>query len=124
MATLDVPTLKNVKVAVETLDMLHIATDRRHLLLNRADDAVGINADKVEGILGMPVAAEVRTSLDVAAATNAGSPIMISAPDHQMSVAIRRLATRLVGEPLPVGGPVDTAPDSEGRLVRRLKRRR
>ena len=59
VATLDVPTLKNVKVAVETLDMLHIAADRRHLLLNRADDAVGIDADKVEGILGMPVAAEV-----------------------------------------------------------------
>jgi pilus assembly protein CpaE len=126
VATLDVPTLKNVKVAVETLDMLHIATDRRHLLLNRADDAVGINADKVEGILGMEVAAEVRTSLDVAAATNAGRPILLADPDHQMSVAIRRLATKLAGEPLPsTGGGADAAvPDTEGRLPRLLKRRK
>lgn len=122
VATLDVPALKNVKVAVETLDMLHIATDRRHLLLNRADDAVGINADKVEGILGMPVAAEVTTSLDVAAATNAGSPILASSPDHQMSRAIRGLATTLAGEPLT--GATAPAPEPESRLGLRLKRRR
>src|SRR4051812_6607412 len=55
VTTLDVPTLKNVKVAVETFDALHIARDNRHLVLNRADDEVGITADKVEGILGMSV---------------------------------------------------------------------
>ena len=55
VTTLDVPTLKNVKVAVETFDALHIARDNRHLVLNRADDEVGITADKVEGILGMTV---------------------------------------------------------------------
>ena len=64
VATLDVPTLKNVKVAVETFDALHIARDNRHLVLNRADDEVGINADKVEGILGMKVDAQIASSLD------------------------------------------------------------
>ncbi len=52
VATLDVPTLKNVKVALETLEVLDIARGHRHLLLNRADDAVGISTDKVESILG------------------------------------------------------------------------
>ena len=75
VTTLDVPTLKNVKVAVETFDALHIAKDNRHLVLNRADDEVGINADKVEGILGMSVDAQITSSLEIAAATNAGSPI-------------------------------------------------
>lgn len=129
VAALDVPTLKNVKVALETMDMLHIAVDRRHLLLNRADDEVGINADKVAGILGMPVAVEVSTSLDVAAATNAGSPIMLKDPEHQMSRSIRQLALELAGEPL--GLPPDPA-DASGsaadgpsgsRLARRLRRR-
>ena len=62
VATLDVPTLKNVKVALETLDMLNIARDHRHLLLNRADDEVGLVADKVEAILGMEVATQIATS--------------------------------------------------------------
>jgi len=78
VTTLDVPTLKNVKVAVETFDALHIARDNRHLLLNRADDEVGINADKVEGILGMPVDVQIVSSLDIAAATNAGSPVIVT----------------------------------------------
>lgn len=97
VATLDVPTLKNVKVALETLDVLEVADGRRHLLLNRADEQVGIGADKVEGILGMDVAVQVATSLDIAKATNAGRPLMLSAPSHPSSRAIRSLADRLMG---------------------------
>ncbi|WP_228942154.1 AAA family ATPase [Nocardioides sp. Leaf374] len=98
VATLDVPTLKNVKVALETLEMLDIAPGHRHLLLNRADDAVGISAEKVETILGMPVAAQIATSMDIAAATNAGTPIVVGSPDHQSSTAILALAAELVGD--------------------------
>lgn len=97
VATLDVPTLKNVKVALETLDVLGVAEGRRHLLLNRADDQVGIGADKVEGILGMNVSVQVATSLDIAKATNAGRPLMLSSPSHPSSKAIRSLADRLTG---------------------------
>lgn len=97
VATLDVPTLKNVKVALETLDVLGVAEGHRHLLLNRADDQVGIGADKVEGILGMDVAVQVATSLDIAKATNAGRPLMLSSPSHPSSKAIRSLSDRLMG---------------------------
>ncbi|MEJ7832598.1 MAG: P-loop NTPase [Nocardioides sp.] len=100
VATLDVPTLKNVKVALETLEMLDIAGGHRHLLLNRADDAVGIGVDKVEAILGMSVAAKVATSIDIAAATNAGTPIVIGKPDHPSSSAMIALASKLAGEPV------------------------
>jgi pilus assembly protein CpaE len=112
VATLDVPTLKNVKVALETLEMLDIARDHRHLLLNRADDAVGIGPDKVEAILGMGVAAQVESSIDIAAATNAGTPILLENPAHQSSSAIRDLATRLAGE--TVAAPRSTAGPDEG----------
>jgi pilus assembly protein CpaE len=97
VATLDVPTLKNVKVAIETLDMLGVAPDHRHLLLNRADDAVGIGAEKVEAILGMTISAQMATSIDIAAATNAGRPIVLSSPDHPSSRAVRALAGSLSG---------------------------
>ncbi|MGY2704079.1 AAA family ATPase [Nocardioides sp. HB32] len=99
IATLDVPTLKNVRVALETLEMLGIARGHRHLLLNRADDAVGIGPDKVEAILGLSVATQVATSIDIAASTNAGTPIVVGKPDHPSSTAIRGLATRLTGDP-------------------------
>ncbi|MCB0894756.1 MAG: AAA family ATPase [Nocardioides sp.] len=120
VATLDVPTLKNVRVALETLDVLGIAKGHRHLLLNRADDAVGIGPEKVEAILGMSVTTQVATSVDIAAATNAGTPIVSGKPDHPSSGAIRSLATRLAGQPdAPSGAePADAAVAAPARRFR------
>jgi pilus assembly protein CpaE len=100
VATLDVPTLKNVKVALETMDLLNIARGHRHLLLNRADDEVGITIDKVESILGMTVEAQVSSALDIAAATNAGTPIVTAKPSHPASQSFIALAATVTGESL------------------------
>ncbi|WP_235737508.1 AAA family ATPase [Nocardioides alcanivorans] len=105
VATLDVPTLKNVKVALETLDLLNIAQGSRHLVLNRADDAVGLDPSKVETILGMPITTMVPSSIDIAAATNAGKPIVIGNPSHPASVEFRKLARKLAGEEEPAAAP-------------------
>ena len=108
VATLDVPTLKNVKVALETLDMLNIAPDHRHLLLNRADDEVGISADRVEGILGMRPEARIASATEVAAATNAGKPIVLRNPHHPISLAVVELASLLAGQRVaPPAGEAD-----------------
>jgi pilus assembly protein CpaE len=125
VATLDVPTLKNVKVAIETLDMLNIAPDHRHLVLNRADEEVGISPDRVESILGMRPVAKVATSLEVAAATNAGNPIVTKNPFHPTSTAIIALASELAGEEIatPRTAGVDQ-PAAEQGSKRRLRRRR
>ncbi|PWN03539.1 MinD/ParA family protein [Nocardioides silvaticus] len=122
VATLDVPTLKNVKVALETMDMLNIARGHRHLLLNRADAEVGIGVDKVENILGMPVSAEVQSAMDIVAMTNAGTPIVTAQPQHPASRAFSRLAATVTGEPVaaPSAGMhgADAAPPSRS-LFRR-----
>ncbi len=127
VATLDVPTLKNVKVAIETLEMLNIASGHRHLLLNRADDAVGIDSEKVEAILGMTVATHVSTSVDIAAGTNAGMPIVAGQPQHASSTAIRRLAATITGAPTPEptsSASEDTAVDSTERSRRLFRRKK
>ena len=101
VATLDVPTLKNVKVAVETLDVLNIARDHRHLVLNRADDEVGISADKVEAILGH---ADRRADRDARSTSppppTPASPIVIAQPEPPGQHVLRELAEPLAGEPV------------------------
>ena len=97
VTTLDVPTLKNVKIACETLDLLNFPKPRRHLVLNRADDKVGLTADKVETTLDMKIAQAIPTSSEVANATNAGEPITASQPKHPVSQAINRLAEGVTG---------------------------
>jgi pilus assembly protein CpaE len=99
VTTLDVPTLKNVKVAVETLDLLNFPKPKRHLVLNRADDKVGLSPDKVESTLGMKIAAAIPTSSQVAHATNAGEPITIASPRHAVSQTLLKFAGSLAGAP-------------------------
>ncbi len=124
VATLDVPTLKNVKVALETLEMLDIARDHRHLLLNRADDNVGLGAERVESILGMPVASMVETSMDIAAATNAGHPLMSQNPQHTFSTSLREFATRLTGQPIAPTTADPQVVDEQEKSARLFRRRK
>jgi pilus assembly protein CpaE len=100
VTTLDIPTLKNVKIAVETLDLLNFPKNQRRLILNRADDKVGLSSDKVESTLGMSIAASIPTSPQVASSTNAGEPIVASLPRHPVSKAIVALAETLQGTPV------------------------
>ena len=67
---------------------------RRSLILNRADDKVGLTSDKVESTLGLKIARSIPTSPQVANATNSGEPIAGSLP-HPVSQAITALAKDL-----------------------------
>ena len=91
VATLDVPTIKNTKVAIETLDLLNLVPGNRHLVLNRADEEVGLSPGNVEDILEH----EGRRSRCPAprpwpAPPTTGSPIVLSKPDHPVSKAHHR----------------------------------
>ncbi len=126
VATLDVPTVKNVKVALETLDALNLVEGHRHLLLNRADDEVGLSPANVESLLKMPVATALPSALAVANATNHGRPIVLSRPDHPVSKALVRLAQQLSTE-VKNGKAVsntDARPIDEPDQKRRFGRRR
>ena len=98
VATLDVPTIKNTKVAMETLDLLRLVPNNRHLVLNRADEEVGLSLANVEEILGMKVAISLPSATAVASATNHGQPIVLSKPDHPVSKAINTLARQVGGD--------------------------
>lgn len=98
LTTLDVPTLKNVKIAAETLDLLNFPKSKRHLVLNRADEKVGLTADEVESTLSMKIAAAIPTSPQVASSTNAGEPIFGSLPRHVVSRAMGELAHQLAAK--------------------------
>ena len=111
LTTLDVPTLKNVKIAIETLDLLNFPKKQRRLILNRADDKVGLTADKVESTLNMKITQSIPTSPQVANSTNSGEPIVATLPRHAVSQAITSLAKELA-----------TASESESTPVTRTSR--
>ncbi len=92
IGTLDVPSLKSLKISIETLSLLNHPKDHWRLVLNRADMKVGLSPQEVEKTLNLPIAAQIPQSNDVPASINQGKPIVLELPKHPVSVAIRRLA--------------------------------
>lgn len=96
LTTLDIPALKNLKLALETLDLLSYSRERYHVVLNRADAKVGLAVEDVHKTLGLPISAQLPSSRAVPAAINRGTAIVQDAPGHPVSTAVHRLATSLL----------------------------
>lgn len=115
IGTLDIPALKNLKMAAGTLDLLNIPRDRWRLVLNRADARVGLTPAEFEKTLGLSITVSLPTSADVLAAVNRGEAIVAATPKHPVSQAILSLAHQLDRE---------TAPTAEGTGAPQAKRSR
>ena len=94
IATLDIPALKNLKLTLETLDLLNYPRERWRIVLNRADSKVGLALSEVEKTLKAPIAAQVPSSRDVPASINRGVPIVLDDPKHAVSQSIKAFAER------------------------------
>ena len=93
---LDVPTLKNVRLSLQTLDLLSFPRDRVKVVLNRANSKVGMQRKEVESALEMPVRYEVPSDRAVPVAVNRGKPAVMDDGRADFSRAVRELAKSLV----------------------------
>jgi len=113
LTTPDVPALKNLRVTLDTFDMLSYPADIRSIVLNRSDSKVGLTADDVTRVARSPIAAQVPSSREVPVSINKGIPIMLDNPAHPVSQAIARFAR----ERLQVGAPSARSAATAGRRV-------
>ena len=98
VGTLDMPSLKNLKLALGTLDLLNYPRDLWRLAVNRADPRVGLSVEEVEKTLGVRSTIAIPSSRDVLVAVNRGEPIVRAHPGHQVSKALSALASQLSRE--------------------------
>lgn len=96
LTTLDIPAVKNLKLTLETLDMLSYRRETCHVVLNRSDAKVGLSVADVEKTLRSPIAAKIPSSRAVPTSINRGVPIVLDQPAHPVSVAIRGLAETIL----------------------------
>jgi pilus assembly protein CpaE len=89
---LDVPTLKNVKLSLRTLEMLGFPASRTSLVLNRVTPKVGLTKDDVEGVLGLGVSFEIPNDPVVAPAVNSGAVAALVHGDSEFSQAVALIA--------------------------------
>jgi pilus assembly protein CpaE len=96
LTSLDVPTIKNVRLSLQTLELLSFPQDRIKVVLNRANSKVGMQRKEVESALEMVVHHEVPSDRAVPLAVNRGNPAVLADGKSDFSRSVRELAKSLV----------------------------
>ena len=109
LSSLDVPTLKNLRLALQTLELLSFPKQRIRIVLNRSNSKVGMKQNEVESALGMKVRYEVPSDRAVPLAVNRGKPVVLDEEGADVSRAIRSMAKNLF--------PVEEAAKKQRRLL-------
>jgi pilus assembly protein CpaE len=107
--TLEITSIKNMRLFLEVVDQLGYPPDKIELVLNRSDSALGIRVADVEHSIGRRVDhTVVSDGRSVVYALNRGVPFVTSNREAQVSQDVVRLARALLGAP-------DAAPAEAGR---------
>jgi pilus assembly protein CpaE len=102
LMTLEITSLKNVRVFMEIAEKLGYGNDKVQLVANRNDSSGGIKASDVEASLGRKIPHTiVSDGRTLVLAVNRGVPFVISHRESQVSKDIFTLAAKLSGEEAP-----------------------
>ena len=96
--TLEITSIKNMRLFLEVVEQLGYPPDKMELVLNRADSALGIRIADVEHSIGRKVEhTVVSDGRSVVYALNRGVPFFVSNREAQVSQDVLRLARALLG---------------------------
>lgn len=98
VAMMDMPSVKNMRVALQKLAQLGYRDGLIRLILNRADSKVLMEVADVEEALGIRVAARIPSDRLVPRSVNKGVPIVTEAPKSGVARSIGELASAIVGQ--------------------------
>ncbi|MDQ6909387.1 MAG: AAA family ATPase, partial [Actinomycetota bacterium] len=93
MATLDLPSVRNMSVFLNTLEKLKIPADNVRLILNKAEKDVGIDIDQVTRLFPQGFSAVLPYAREVSKSVNVGTPILAFSPTSEVS---RRMEASLI----------------------------
>ena len=92
VASMDIPSIKNLKVGLQTLNLLSLAGSKLRLVLNRANARVNLEVADVERAVGLPVSFRVPSDIAVPQSVNRGTPVILDRPKSQAAMALAEIA--------------------------------
>lgn len=92
LTTLDVPSVKNLKLTLTAMEQLGLPKDRLKVVVNRSTQTAGLSLRQVEKTLGHPVHARIPESSAVPNAINQGHTVVRASSKHRVSKAMASLA--------------------------------
>ena len=89
MVTPDVPSVRNLKVFLETLERLKVSNERVSVVMNKADKDLGIDLREVAQVVGREFLAVLPYAREVSRSINRGEPVLAFAPGATVSRQLR-----------------------------------
>jgi pilus assembly protein CpaE len=121
VGTLDIPSLKALKLATSTLEVLNFPKSTWRFVLNRADGKVGLTVDEFEKTLGLKSDSSLVSSREVLAAVNRGEALVSAYPSHPNTkalVAFSRSVAASIGDTAEAAEGSPTGRKSSGSRLR------
>jgi pilus assembly protein CpaE len=96
LMTLEMTCIKNIKLFLEVAELLEYANDKILLVLNKADNRLGIRVENIENNIQRKVAIQIGNApQEVTLSINQGVPMVIARREHRTSKDIFALARDL-----------------------------
>jgi pilus assembly protein CpaE len=92
---LDVPTLKNVRLSLQTLDLLSFPAERVRVVCNRVNPRLNINRAEIEAVLERRISFELPDDPVVPLAVNRGNPAVLANAGSDFALALAGMATTM-----------------------------
>ncbi len=103
LATLDIPSIRNMQVFLSTLQRLHVSDEGIRLILNKAESDAGVELRQVLKLFPQGFDATLPYAREVQRSINAGKPVLATNPGADISRKIGSTMRRL----LPVSAQAD-----------------
>ena len=118
MATLDLPSVRNMSVFLSTLDRLKIDPANLRLVLNKAEEDIGIDIDQVTKLFPQGFESVLPYAKEVSRSINLGMPVMAASAEAPISRLMAGGMKLVLPAALQARIEDETAPRKSG--VRRL----
>jgi len=110
LATLDLPSVRNLGIMLTTLKKLKVPVERVSILLNKVEPDVGIDVSRVEQYFPQGFSMVIPYGREVNRSLNMGQPVLAYAPRGEVSKAlsaglVATLAPSADGDAAPAGEP-------------------
>jgi pilus assembly protein CpaE len=110
---MDLPSVKNAKLALDTLRLIKFPFEKINLVLNRVNSKARLDIDELERSLGLEVMAAISSDKLVPRAVNEGEPVVSLYPRSRVARDLRGVARLAVDEDEQV--VEETEEESRGR---------
>ncbi len=98
LVDMDLPSVKNAKLALETLRLLKFSTSNVKMVMNRSNSKAKLDNKEIEAALKMPIMAAIPSDAAVAASVNEGRPVVENDPKSKVARGFEAAAELIAGK--------------------------